>query len=167
MGVSFIAKESLGREGGPDKHSDNGVDDISVSSSGVISRAPRFASLMVATISLLMLTALGVGVSATWRAIDQERQVAEESLRNTAQALEVAVNLEIARRLSAVETLAAASSNVPMYIAALEPRVRMVALDLGVAAIVVDRDETRLVSTRVAPDAPLPEVPINGRPVVE
>lgn len=163
MNVSFISSGSSGRKGGPPEHSDKGVDDVRSSSRGVISHAPRFATLMVTTIALLMLSALGVGVTATWRAIDQQREAAEGRLRDTAQALEVAVNLEIARRLSAVETLAAASGGPSFDVVAFDGRARLVAQDIGDAISLVAPDGTRLVSTRAPPNTPLASVPFHAK----
>lgn len=123
---------------------------------------PQLASLLVFLVLGVLMPALAVGMLATWQAESQARAAAEARLRDTAHALELAVNQEIDRDIATAQVFAGSSTLDPAVIdtnpTEFDARVRMVAHQLGLAIDIARRDGSRVMSTRAPLGAPLARV---------
>jgi PAS domain S-box-containing protein len=126
-----------------------------------------------------LLPTLAFGVAATWYAVTGERVAAEGRLRDTAQALALAVDQQLDASLAALTVLATSPAFGPNAdnpdLPALYAQARRVADQLGVAVFVVARDGSHILTTRRPLGTPLAPVAavdlvervfVTGRPVV-
>ncbi len=128
----------------------------------------HLSSLLFGLVLVVLLPTLGLGIAATWYAATGERAAQEGRLRDTAQAVALAVDREISGQIAALTAFAtspafgpdAASPNLP----ALYAQARQISAQLGVFISVVDRSGARLMNTRRRLGTPLP--PVNIRVVV-
>ncbi|TCZ52616.1 PAS domain S-box protein [Roseicella aquatilis] len=116
----------------------------------------------------VLLPALGLGAAVAWHAVQGQRDAAQGRLRDTAQALALAADRELAGQIGALSAFAAStllSDPARLDLPAIDAEARRVARRLELPLFLAARDGTRLLSTRQAPDAPLPR--ISGTEVVE
>ncbi len=126
------------------------------------SRPPRlrFATLLLGLVLVVLVPALGVGGLAVWQAVGERHAAAEARLRDTAQALGLAVDREFAGNIAALSAFATSPAFLPdpatPDIAMLDAHARRLDQRLEMPIIVLTRDGTRLISSRVPFGAPLP-----------
>ncbi|MGG5811860.1 PAS domain S-box protein [Falsiroseomonas sp. CW058] len=139
----------------------------------------RLSVVLLLLVLAVLLPALGVGGLAVWQAVGTEQAAAEARLRDTAGALALAVDREIAAQVAALTGLATSPAFGPdparPDLPALDSHARRVAAALGTHLSVLRRDGTRVQSTALPPGAPLPPSTVpeaierafaTGRPVV-
>ncbi|HBK06045.1 MAG TPA: hypothetical protein DDZ81_09290 [Acetobacteraceae bacterium] len=139
----------------------------------------RLRGLLVGLVLAVLLPSVILGVVATSRAVSDEIGAANGRLTDTAQALALAMDQEIATQIASLSVFAEspafdmrpASPDVP----ALYAQALRVVERLGAAVNVVNRDGTQLLNTRRPLGAPLPPTPTRetveqvfatGRPAV-
>jgi PAS domain S-box-containing protein len=118
----------------------------------------RLGNLLLALLLAVLLPSLAVGGYATWRAVRASQAAAQARLADTAAALALAVDREIAGYRSAATALAASRSldgPVP-DLAGFEIEAHRVAQALGTSLLLIDAEAMRqLVNTARPPGAPV------------
>jgi PAS domain S-box-containing protein len=122
----------------------------------------RLPSILLGLVLVALLPTLAFGVAATWYAVTGERAAAEGRLRDTAQALALAVDQQLNASLAALNVLATSPAFGPNAttpdLPALYAQARRVAEQLGVVVFVVARDGSHVLTTRKPLGTPLQPV---------
>ncbi|MBY0337580.1 MAG: PAS domain-containing protein [Acetobacteraceae bacterium] len=134
---------------------------------------------MLALVLGTLLPALAVGGYAAWRTIEVAADAAETRLRDTARALALAVDREIAAQVAALAGFATSPAfdgdAEALDLAMVDGHARRVAATLGTQLSVLRRDGTRIVATALPFGAALPPSSVpevlervftTGRPVI-
>ncbi len=130
---------------------------------------PRLRAHLLALALALVLPTLALAAAAAWQAVAGHRAAAEARLRDTAHALALAMDREIAGVAAALTAFAtspafgadAEAADLPV----LHAQARALAGQLGAAVFVARRDGTRLLTTRVPLGTPTP--PVSSSEMVE
>jgi signal transduction histidine kinase len=125
-------------------------------------RGWRLRSLLLALAMALLLPTLALTGAASWQAAEGHREAAEDRLRDTAKAMAVALDREIAGITAALTAFAtspafgpdAAAPDLPV----LHAQAHRLAERLGSAVYIAGPDGMRLLSTRRPPGTPMPPV---------
>lgn len=124
-------------------------------------RTARLRSHLVALALAVLLPGLGIGAAATWQAATAQREIFEQRLMGTAQALAATVDIQISARLAALVALAAGPQLDPGGdLAGFHDRARGVGEELGTWFVLGSADGRNMVANTLRPyGTPLPGGP--------
>lgn len=129
----------------------------------------RLAGMLLRMVLVVLLPTVLLAGMAVWQAMVSERKGADARLRDTAQALALAVDREIAGRIAALNAFATS----PVFgldpaaadMRAVDAQARQVAQQLDAPIFLATRDGTRLLMTSLPFGAPVP--PARGRDQID
>ena len=124
--------------------------------------ALKIRTLLIGLVLAVLLPSVVLGIFATWTAVSSDIRAASGRLADTAQALALAMDQEIATQIAALSVFAESPAfdvyPAPPDVTALYGQALRVARRLGVSVNVVRRDGTQLFSTRRPLGTQLPVV---------